>query len=347
MSAPAAHGLARRAAASPLVHFAVAGAVLVAVAGVLERDRAADEVAPRAERAPIVLTSERAAALERGFVERWGRAPSAPERTALLEEAVHEEMLYREARVLALGLDDASVRLRLLELMRQLGERPARDEDTLVAEAIELGLDDDVVIRRLLAQKMRLVLQRDQAGVAAGDDVLAAILERERARFVQPEAVTVQQVFLSSDVRGDAAARDAARLLAELRAGTLDSQSAADRSDPLPLAAALTAQPRLKLQARFGKAFADAVFALDTGAWSGPIASPFGLHLVRVVEKQPERLPELDEVRPALIETLRRERAQANLARGLARLRGLYEVRIESETATTQANVERLAATSR
>ena len=347
VSAATARGLARRAVASPLVHFAVVGLALVAVVAVLEREPAANEIATRAERAPIVLTAERAAALERVFTERWGRAPSAPERTALLEEAVHEEMLYREARVLALGLDDASVRLRLLELMRQLGERPARDEDTLVAEAVALGLDDDVVIRRLLAQKMRLVLQRDQVGVAAGDDALAAVLERERARFVQPEAITVQQVFLSSDVRGDAAARDAEHLLAELHAGTLDVQSAAAHSDALPLAGALTAQPRLKLQARFGKAFADAVFALEAGAWSGPIASPFGLHLVRVVEKQPERLPALDEVRPALIESLRRERAQANLARGLARLRGLYEVRIETETATTPASGERLAATSR
>jgi len=125
-------------------------------------------------------------------------------------------------------------------------------------------------------------------------------------------------------------------MLAALRTGALPDDAATAQADALPIGGSLRSVTRLQLQARFGKAFADAVFALDAGAWSGPVASPFGLHLVRVTEKRPARIPPLDEVRPALVETLRRERAEASFVRGLARLRSLYEVRIEGTPAEQQ-----------
>lgn len=338
MSAAEAHG-ARFLSflTGPLARLVAAGAVLFVGSRALDAWRApAADVAPATSaasgvrvREPIVLSAPAARALERGFVARYGRPPEPAERRALLAEAAQDEMLYREARVLQLGLDDASIRRRLLELLRALGEpRRGRDDDALVADAMRLGLDDDVVVRRLLMEKMRLVLQRDAGAEPLDDAELADALERNRAQLLQPETVTIEQVFLSDDRRGDGAARDARRLLSSLRAGALDADGAAAQGDALPLADDLRAQPRLRLQARFGKEFADAVFALDTSAWSGPIASPFGVHLVRVAERRPEHVPTVDEARPALVEIVRSERARANLARGLARLRELYEVRI-------------------
>lgn len=326
---PSSAGRVRRVFGSPFVRLVLLGALLL---GAEHAWRASDDAAPEPARArePIVLDTTRVRALEKTFVARWGREPSPAERAALLGEAAQEEMLYREARLLALDHGDASVERRLAELLRTLGEPVPRDPAALVRDAAELGVDDDVVIRRLLTEKMRLVLRRDPADVVIDDADLTALLERQRERFLQPATVTIEQVYLDAGRRGDALARDAAELRAALRAGTLDVTSAAAQADPLPLGFELRAQTRLQLQARFGKAFADAVFALtpDDG-WSEPIASPFGVHLVRVVERREERLPPLDEIRPALVEALRRERGDANLARGLARLRELYEVRIE------------------
>lgn len=342
MSAPR-PGIARRLAASPLTHFAAAGALLLAVHSALERTP--DDAPAPARRAPIVISAAQARTLETDFAGRWGRPPQPAERTALLAQAAQEEMLYREARVLALGFEDASVRRRLVEMMRVLGEQRGRAEDELAREALALGLDDDVVIRRLLAEKMRLVLQRDPAGVAIRDEELTAILERDRAQFTQPATVTLRQIFLSTDARGhDAAARSATMLLAALRAGSLSPEDAVASSDALPIAGILRSHSRQQIQARFGKPFADQVFALEPATWSGPIESPFGLHLVQVAEQRPEHLPALDEVRPALIEALRRERAQANLARGLARVRSLYEVHVAAPGAQQNGPSEVLAA---
>jgi hypothetical protein len=317
---------------SPLVRIAATGALLVL--GRVAWQHAPRSGPPAVERPPIVVSAERARSLESGFSKRWGRDPSAPERAALIEESVREEVLYREARLLALGFRDPSVRRRLLELMRMLGDRPDRSDDELVRSAVELGLDDDVVIRRLLAEKMRLLLRQDQDGGPIRDADLVAVLERNRERFARPETVTFEQLFLSTDARpADVAARDAGHLLASLESGELSTAGAASASDPLPHGGSLRSVTRLKLQGRFGKEFADAVFALEPGVWSGPIASPLGLHVVRVTERQPARLPAVDEVRPALVEALRQERAEASYARGLLRLRALYDVRIEAPPA--------------
>jgi hypothetical protein len=311
----------------PLVRFAVAGAVLLGLQSLLAPEEEAPPAAPA--RAPIVVSAAEARALEARFVKRWGRAPSQVERRALVDESVQEEMLFREARVLALGFGDASVRRRLIELARGVSERPGKPDDELVDEALALGLDDDVVIRRLLAEKMRLVLQQDPAPVVVRDEELARLLDRQRERFAKPAMVTLTQVFLSPGARGGRAEDDAQHLLASLRAGEIPSERVSLVADPLPLGTTLRGYTRLQLQGRFGKGFADRVFALEPGAWQGPIASPFGLHLVRVEEKHDERLPELDEVRSVLLRVLARERAQENLARGLARLRRLYGVRVE------------------
>lgn len=345
--------------AEPLLQLIAGGALLFAANAAFDawRGRASSSVSgipPRttapttATRAPIVIDAAAAGALERGFVARWGRPPEPAERRALLGEAAQDEMLYREARVLQLGQGDASVRRRLLELLRALGEpRAGRDDDQLVAAAVELGLDDDVIVRRLLMEKMRLILQQDPAGAAIDDAVLADALARHRSELVQPESVSLEQVFVSTDRRGAAAATDARRIAAALRSGALDLDAATGRADALPLPGDLRLQPRLKLQARFGKEFADAVQALPPGTWSEPIASPFGLHVVRVVERRPERTPTVDEARAALVEIVRRERARASLARGLARLRELYEVRVADAADAQPAGATLLASRGR
>jgi hypothetical protein len=218
--------------------------------------------------------------------------------------------------------------------MRAVSERPGRGDDELVREAVTLGLDDDVVIRRLLAEKMRLVLQQGAGGVPIRDQDLAAYLERHADAFRKPERISLTHVFLSEDVRGDRVDDDARRALDELLSSAAPER-VAGLSDPFPLGTVLRAYSGPQLVGRFGKAFAERVSALEPGVWSGPIASPYGVHLVRVDRKEPEALPSVDEVRPALTRALMRERAEQNLAHGLATLRALYEVRVEDDEPRT------------
>lgn len=316
----------RRIVCHPAVHFVLIGGALLVAWDTAQR---VVEAVPRAAlRAPVVITAERVQLLRAEFEERWGAAPSAGQLRASVERAIEEEILYREARALALDYKDRSVRRRLIEKARAVTLRPGANLDELYHEALALGLDDDVVIRRLLAEKMRLFLQQDPSDTAASDAKLVDYMERHRPRFVQPETLTLTHVFFSQSTRRDRLAADAAAALTAL-GGQPPSPAVVALSDPFPLGAELHAYTPRQLLARFGKPFADHVLALPPGTWSPPLASPYGLHLVWVHEHHAERLPPLAEVRETVELALMQDRAAKNLQTGMARLRTRYNVRVD------------------
>ena len=80
----------------------------------------------------------------------------------------------------------------------------------------------------------------------------------------------------------------------------------------------------------FGKQFAATLFTLPVGGWQGPIASGYGLHLVRISEKTQTWAPELDAVRERVRdEWLAGQSRKANEAFYSA-LRKRYEIIVEA-----------------
>ncbi len=319
------HGL-RRVAAHPVTRFAVIGAALFAASGALQRMR---DTGREPTRPAVVISADRIRLLRAEFEQRWGTPPSPAQLGATIDRVVEEEILYREARALAFDYKDRSVRRRMLDKARAVTSQPVAHIDDLYKEALALGLDDDLVIRRLLAEKMRLFLQQDPAAAPLNDAVLADYMERHRERFVQPEAVTLTHVFFGTGTHRDRLMADASAARNAL-GGEAPSPAVVALSDPFPLGNELRAYTPRQLLARFGKRFADQVLALPTGAWSPPLMSPYGLHLVWVHEHQPEQLPPLDEVRETVQLAIMQERAGRNLQAGLARLRRRYDVRIDA-----------------
>lgn len=309
-----------------MTHFAVIGIVLFALWGTARRG--SEDVSAAVPRAPVVISAERLRLMQSDFAQRWGTAPTAPQLRALVERAIEEEILYREARQLALDFGDDSVRRRLVEKARAVTDRPGSNPDELYREARALGLDDDPVIRRLLIEKMRLFLQRDPSDAPISETVMLEYLERNRARFVQPETITLTHVFFSRNERREHLADDVAAAAIALH-GQPPTAAVVQLADPFPLGHELRAYAPRQLMARFGKPFADEVLALPSGAWSAPLVSPYGLHLVWVHQHEPERMASLDTVRDTVALAVMQERAARNLQAGLARLRNLYVARVE------------------
>src|SRR3954468_1296949 len=179
---------------NPILHFIVLGGLLFAVR---EGWRALDG-AGAGGRAPIVISAEKVRRLQADFVRREGVPPTSEQLRALIQEVVDDELLYREARQLRLDFQDRSIRTRLVQKMRAVSVVPAQDEEALYREAVRLGLDDDLVVKRVLRQKMRLLLQQDPQPAALQEQDIRDYLVRHRERFVRPEAVTFSHVFLSA-----------------------------------------------------------------------------------------------------------------------------------------------------
>jgi hypothetical protein len=327
----------RRWLRSPIVHCVVIGGLLFAIRASWRT--LGGTPASRVERPPIVLSAPQVRQLQVDFMQQWGTKPTGDQLRALIQQAIDDELLYREARVLQLDFQDRSVRLRLIQKMRALSADPWRGEEDLYREAVALGLDDDVVIQRLLRQKMRLLLQQDPNGTSLREQDVRQYLERHRDRFVQPATVAFSHVFLSARVRGDRLQEEAEALLADLRTRSLPPEATDELSDPFPLGHRFQAHARSAVARHFGDSFAAQVFELAPQTWSGPIASPFGRHPVWVREQAPERTPPLTEVWRQVAYAVLEERAAARLASGLQQLRRLYNIRVEVPDDTSAAGV--------
>jgi len=313
---------------SPAVHFLIIGGLLF-VGFDLVPDLHRQTTGRMMERAPVILSSARVRELRSEFVRRWGSKPTPQQWRAAIQQAVDDEILYREARLLSLERDDHSIRRRLVQKMRALSMDPKAGEEDLYREARRLELDDDLVIRRILREKMRILLQQDPNGVQIDTRQVEDYIERHRQQFAVPARVTFSHVFFSASAQGGTPIQKAKTALTRLRSRSILPELSEELSEPFLLGHRMRGWTPSQVARRFGESFAEAVFALPPAAWYGPIASSYGLHLVWVHDKATEALPPLETIRERAVRALQEERSAMNFARGLQRLRALYEIRIE------------------
>ena len=182
-----------------------------------------------------------------------------------------------------------------------------------------------MIVKRRLRQKMELLAGSSAEQVEPSEAELEAWLREHEDRYRQEPRVSFRHVYLSRERRGDATAGDAARLLAELRAG-VDPDAL---GDPFLLPAELKDAPLSDVAHQLGEDFAARVGELGPGSWAGPVESAYGVHLVRLESRTPARLPPLAEVREAVVRDWRSARTDAAQEAFYQALRERYEIVIE------------------
>lgn len=161
-------------------------------------------------------------------------------------------------------------------------------EEVYYREALKLGLDvNDTVIRRRLRQKMEFFATDDAAGVS--DEAELQRYFRENAEYYRTSPrYDFEQVFLATSDE-----QRAQQTLDALRAGA----DPASLGDEISLPRTMAHADEAAVARTFGSAFHAALDSLEVGAWSAPVVSGFGQHLVRVSKKEPAIVPALDDVR--------------------------------------------------
>lgn len=310
---------------SPLAHFLVLGALCFAA-----REPIGELVDVFATEPPVTIDAERIDALRRDWQAEMGREPTRAELERLVENEIDDELLYREARERGLDADDPGIELRLLQKMSFLDDAAAdADPAALVEQARVLGLEqEDVVVRRLLVQKLRLQATTLSSDEQPSDEALARAFAERRESLREPERRSLVHVFLSRDRRGEGLEAEADALHDQIERDAIPPMVAMQQGDAFPLGVALERRSQDELARSLGEEFAAAAFALEPGRWSRPIGSPYGLHLVQVERVEAGAIPALEAVRIPLLRTLEEEARDRKLAALLAELRTRYEVAV-------------------
>lgn len=304
---------------APLLHFGLVGALLFAAVDLIERpDPIGCGVGLGPDPAPDLVEKILAEATARN-----GRAPTHTELDRLVALELDEERLYREALARGLDVGDPGVEARLIEKMLFLDDAASTaDAPALVAQARSLGLDhDDVVIRRLLAEKLRLVATTLDPHERPDEAALRYAYHVRAEGLRAPARLHFVHVFLSRDRRGSATASDSTALRRRIEAEGIPPTDAIALGDPFPGGHVFADRTADEVARQLGRDFAERLPGLPVGAWSEPIESAYGLHLVRIDAVTPGERPGFEQVRERLRLEVEAERREHKLEALLVDLR--------------------------
>lgn len=237
----------RKLVGEPLVHFALIGAALFALYGLVNDDGLAgadNEITVSAGRIEQFISI---------FQKTWQRPPTADELKRLIDDFVLEEVYYRQA--IAMGIDR-----------------------------------NDAVIRRRLRQKLEFLTDDIAAALSPTDADLAAYIAANQQALKTDTTYTFSQVFVDPSRTGDD--RIVSETLTQLRNGDMSSQGYGLLPAYFEFASAQT------IDGTFGAGFSESLDKLETGQWTGPVESGFGIHLILLQERVPGFVPELADIRP-------------------------------------------------
>ena len=262
-------------------------------------------------------------------LRRWQREPLIRFMAigALLFLCAHLVEAHRTAATRRIVID-AQLAQRIIQLTRaQSGMTPAPeqlaklvddyvDDEVRYREALRLGLDrDDEIVRRRLIQKVTF-LQRDLAAPSAPNEAqLRAFYDAHSTTFRAPLTLAFDQLYFSPDLGGWEKAR--------LRA----SSAAEGSGDSFPLEIPDGELSRSQAVALFGDtAVIDTLFTAPVGAWSAPVRSGYGWHLIRVTHRTESDVPPFEQVHTQVETAWRDDQTQTAERHELDALRGQYQV---------------------
>lgn len=240
-----------------------------------------------------------------------GRSPEDSELLALkkeiLENLINRELLYQECQNKGIKVEKTTINEQY-ELLKKRFPHETDFKDALsrlnLSEAeMKSQIERDLAIQQLITEKF---VQK----VTITDKETKAYYDSHPQAFRRPEQVRVSHILISVDQTADQAQKAAARKKIE------DIQKKLNKGEDFEaLAREFSQCPSGSRGGDLGylgrrqlvKPLEEVAFALPPGQVSDIVESPFGYHLIKVIEKRPETLRGYEEIKVKLQEYLKQQ----------------------------------------
>jgi peptidyl-prolyl cis-trans isomerase SurA len=275
----------------------------------------------------LIMLSEikRELAPERERIEKQFRGEELSRRLRMAEAMALTTMIERrlqlqEAKVRSIEVGDHEVKQALKQLIQQ-GEK-IDDQDP----ANTRNVREQLTLLKVVDREVR-------SGVMVADPEMKRYYQEHRDRFALPEEYTLSQIFIkprSSDEMADALAKaqDVIRLL---KRGESFEDLALQYSDGPT--ASRGGRLGLVRQGELLPAIERGVSNLVPGGISDVIASPEGLHIVRVDDKKPKQFRPFEEVRQEIQALVFQQKSEDMFQSWLADLKNKAYIEIKFDSA--------------
>ncbi len=203
-------------------------------------------------------------------------------------------------------------------------------EEVYYREAMALGLDrNDAIVRQRLRLKMEFLMDSTANAVDPVAGELEAYFAANKETYRLEPRLAFEQIYLGENSSPDTIARALSVLQSD------------PTVDPLTLGEHTLLPAELGLSSAdvvfgvFGKGFFEQLAELPPGVWTGPVASTYGTHLVRIVDSLSTRTPRLEEVRKDVLRDWKTAKADEIRDRDYAGRRARFVIEIRRRDART------------
>ena len=248
---------------------------------------------------------------------------------AVLDRLVAFHLLLQESERRSIAVDDAAVEVRIDTIRSGFTDE----------EAFEAQLDSwntSLYILRGEARRDLLVERVLESVVLAGIEIdpesVRAFYEQHPAQFTEGGGVRARHILIG--VSPDAAESEKAGARERARGLRLEAENGADfgalareHSDD-PGSASGGGDLGLVVEGQTVPAFEAALFALEPGELSGIVETPFGFHVIQMIERQDDRLVPFEEASGPIRDLLLQQEQQARTAAFIDDLKAAHDVRI-------------------
>ncbi len=243
-------------------------------------------------------------------------------RQAALQNLTDHKLMLQEAIRMGVTVSEESLSR---ELARTVSRFNSPDEISealrrrgITQEDLEKMLIEIIRVQEMINLKFRLFLE-----VTAGE--ASVFFEQNKARFIMPEAVHLNQLFFPLTPDADEAEKAAVRekvadVFSQLRNGASFSDYANNTgtADYIPVSQLIPI-------------VADAISRMKTGEIGHPIETPAGYFIIKLNDRRPERQATFDEVQEDIKKILLQQKTDVELADWLKRRRKAANIIVKTE----------------
>ncbi|MCH9693274.1 MAG: peptidyl-prolyl cis-trans isomerase [Gammaproteobacteria bacterium] len=291
----------------PLIHFLFIGLILFASYSALNPD------SDNSDKQEIIVDREallnylryQNKAVNTEHNQRSLERMSLSQRQALIDAYVREEALFREAKALGLDQEDPVAR-----------QRTVRNLEYITTSFVA---NDDHV----------------------NDETIRTYFDEHKKEYFRPAEITFTHVFFSHESRGEKdAKRQAEQALQNLNTARVPFHKGLEFGDRFLYHTNYVNRQADEIAGHFGSAMQRQLFLLDVDEqiWKGPFTSPYGEHLVMVVQKKSGHLPAMSEIRDELVKDIQRIRLKAETEKAIQSVIGGYKVNVAEDLLLQRAD---------
>jgi peptidyl-prolyl cis-trans isomerase C len=225
---------------------------------------------------------------------------SRPFNEQLLDGLIDRTLLWLESEAIGVSIDDSTRDWFLNQFVRATGGEEVVNR-TLATSG--LARDD---LTRLIGQDLqvrRFIETNVASPPAVPDSVAMAYYQDNPQRFLTADSVRARHIIVRAS-QGDTESdiEDKKNKLSDLRRRTVAGENFADLAKTNSEGPSAPAGGDLGYFSRqdMVQPFSDAAFSLEPGQVSDVVTTPFGYHIIQVIDKKPARKFQYEEVEVAL-----------------------------------------------